>query len=528
MNELFLGGCTFKAAQQARFPEVPPTPQSADWASRGDAARIDVHSLLQQPWNCLDDPFETLEAIAAEAPVITNANFSITVKGLLRKYDISVDILVKIASGYFPVAISNHWVAREKRGAQRRGFFTRNLGTSDGWVGEYSVRHHPQDSYRLALAALGLRDAGVHVPFGGVIGQDRERCFVEDIDYCLGVLGRRVALVAPELNAIDSATPAELAAHNSLSETSARAPRPLPPTGTLIRRVAGIPREFPTATLEAVGPRRIKDCANCRYWFDCERQLVAADDISLFRSGDKGQDLRNRGVITVEALINDAADTRAATLARTWREGIAACRTTPTVTAPRFDVEIDIDMEAYLHHGAYLWGTFDGQTYRPFATWEPLGGPEEAANFAAFWQWLSNTRTQAHEDNKTFAAFCYANHGENHWLKESARRFHGQYPGIDVPSEKEVQAFISSTEWIDVFQLVKSQLIGPGGLGLKKLAPMAGFHWQEEDLDGEASIRAYEEGKKEELLSYNGDDCRATRAIRRWLADSAPGTMLLQ
>ena len=206
MNELFLGGCTFKAAQQARFPEVPPTPQSADWASRGDAARIDVHSLLQQPWNCLDDPFETLEAIAAEAPVITNANFSITVKGLLRKYDISVDILVKIASGYFPVAISNHWVAREKRGAQRRGFFTRNLGASDGWVGEYSVRHHPQDSYRLALAALGLRDAGVHVPFGGVIGQDRERCFVEDIDYCLGVLGRRVALVAPELNAIDSAT----------------------------------------------------------------------------------------------------------------------------------------------------------------------------------------------------------------------------------------------------------------------------------------------------------------------------------
>ena len=75
---------------------------------------------------------------------------------------------------------------------------------------------------------------------------------------------------------------------------------------------------------------------------------------------------------------------------------------------------------------------------------------------------------------------------------------------------------------------MKSQLIGPGGLGLKKLAPMAGFHWQEEDLDGEASIRAYEEGKKEELLSYNGDDCRATRAIRRWLADSAPGTMLLQ
>ena len=51
-------------------------------------------------------------------------------------------------------------------------------------------------------------------------------------------------------------------------------------------------------------------------------------------------------------------------------------------------------------------------------------------------------------------------------------------------------------------------------------APAAGFHWEEEDFAGEDSLHAYliastaaepeAEAARAQLLSYNGDYCRAT------------------
>lgn len=184
--------------------------------------------------------------------------------------------------------------------------------------------------------------------------------------------------------------------------------------------------------------------------------------------------------------------------------------------------------------------------YHPYATWEPLGGQAEAANFAAFWahvrQLLGEERTLrprataprprpsagqvgAEPTPADVRVYCYSNNGENHWLRSSARRFAGM-PG--VPSEEEVEAFIRSSVWVDVFRYVREQLAGPEGLGLKTVAPVAGYHWAEAELGGEGSVAAYrraltEVSERSRLLRYNEDDCRATAAVRRWLSEGTPG-----
>ena len=174
--------------------------------------------------------------------------------------------------------------------------------------------------------------------------------------------------------------------------------------------------------------------------------------------------------------------------------------------------------------GAYLWGAFDGTTYRAFATWEDVGADSaaEETNFLAFWSWLQATRTTAHAEGKTFRAYCYAAGGENHWLMASARRF----ASID---EAAVRAFIASDEWVDVFVSVRRHLVGTEGLGLKVVAPVAGFEWEDADMDGERSVALRREARfgsisaRDTLLRYNEDDCRATAAVRHFLSAGAPG-----
>ena len=79
---------------------------------------------------------------------------------------------------------------------------------------------------------------------------------------------------------------------------------------------------------------------------------------------------------------------------------------------------------------------------------------------------------------------------------------------------------------VPIDALVRRELLGTRGLGLKIVARATGFSWDEQDVDGEASIGLYLAGTpaaRAALLSYNGDDCRATAAVRRFLAAGAPG-----
>lgn len=492
-----LVGCRFRLRQRAVHPDVPPLPAALERQPQIDAARAVVFDLLPVRRAVgdgrrrsfvrrdLDPAFgtdeETLQALADGAHLITNATLRGTIDGC--RVVAEIDVLVRVdglliggdevdtGPRYMPVAISNHRVAREHPQAHIDMVFTNRLGLSAPLTVNAKARHHTIDGYRLAIAELLLREHGLATGRGALIGQDRTRAYVGDITRFIPPV--RAALAAP------------------------------------------VPSE----------PKRLKQCASCRFWPLCHPRLEEMDDISLVLPGGGGDAWRERGYPTVQSLI-DADVGEPSAIARAWRAGIPVLRRQGPITMPRADVEVDVDMEAYLDQGAYLWGAFDGATYRPFVTWSDVGGEAEEANFAAFWSWLMATRAAAHAAGQSFKAYCYAAGGENHWLKASARRF----TSVDAA---EVQAFIASDEWVDVFAHARRHLVGTDGLGLKVLGPVVGFEWEDDDVDGERSIvlrRAARFGDaraRAMLVRYNEDDCRATRAVRDFLTAGAPGLPVL-
>ena len=157
--------------------------------------------------------------------------------------------------------------------------------------------------------------------------------------------------------------------------------------------------------------------------------------------------------------------------------------------------------------------------YTAFATWDPLDPEVELENSLRFWGWLASVRSQAERTGLSFRAYCYNASAENTYLRRL---------GVAGGILGEVTAFIESEQWVDLLQVVNSQLITGVGLGLKKVAPIAGFSWSVDDPGGDASMLRYDlavsaadENERRDartwLLSYNQGDVEATLAIRDWL-----------
>ena len=488
-----LVGCRYRLRQRYRHPEVPPPPEALARQPQIDAGRAAVFAALpveralgdgrSRAFTRVDlDPGDEIDAaeqrtrsaLRSGADIVTNAVLTGRVAGVDVVAEIDILARTEERSGtaartYMPVMISNHRVARASTSVKLPFVPVHRLSLGAPLLTGAKLRHHTSDGYRLALAHLLLGDLADGR--GALVGQDRSRAYLAPVE----------RFVSPLIDALTA---------------------PIPPE-----------------------PRRLKQCASCRFWALCEPRLREMDDISLVLPGGRADGLRQRGIDTVQAL-TEADAGEASLVARAWRKGIPVLRRQGQVSMPRADVEIDIDMEAYLDQGAYLWGTFDGETYRPFATWDEVGGEWEEANFADFWSWLMQQRDDARAQGKTFAAYCYAAGGENHWLNSSARRF-------DSIDADQVREFIASEQWVDVFAHVRAQLVGTDGLGLKVLGPVIGFEWEDDDVDGERSValrrsaRLGDASARAMLLRYNEDDCRATRAVRQFLSAGAPGVPLL-
>ena len=162
------------------------------------------------------------------------------------------------------------------------------------------------------------------------------------------------------------------------------------------------------------------------------------------------------------------------------------------IEVPRADVEVDVDMES-CEGRVYLWGTWtrrDASTsgnagYRPFFSWAPLDSDLEVEVFSQFWDWLLQTRNSTVESGGTFAAYCYSS-AENTQM----RRIVDQ--SASGPNRNDVEEFIASSEWVDLHAVVKDQVVTGAGFGLKEIAPIAGFHWRDEDPGGDQSTVWYE------------------------------------
>ena len=121
--------------------------------------------------------------------------------------------------------------------------------------------------------------------------------------------------------------------------------------------------------------------------------------------------------------------------------------------------------------------------YRAFVTWEPLGPaarPRSSVSSGAGspscgpWQPGSGLRLRA---------YCYNAAAENGQM----RRIAGPLGLGD-----EVEAFIGSEEWVDLLRVFESQLLTGSSVGLKDVAPLAGFAWEVEDPGGDVSMLYYE------------------------------------
>jgi len=205
----------------------------------------------------------------------------------------------------------------------------------------------------------------------------------------------------------------------------------------------------------------------------------------------------------------------------------------------RADIEIDVDMEN--SDVVYLWGTNatvrNGASapssvregYRPFHTLAG-GHANEAEAFVAFWKWMHDVIDECERGGSSVRFYCYTD-AENTRMHEIAGRW-PDFPG--VPSHDEIDAFCASEHWVDLKANVDSLIWPTDTLGLKKVAPLAGFAWRDEDAGGDNSILWYEivvttddESQRREmsdkLLRYNEDDVLATKVLREWIDDGLNG-----
>ncbi len=310
-----------------------------------------------------------------------------------------------------------------------------------------------------------------------------------------------------------------------------------------------------------------KECDTCPLSENCEPVLAARDDVSLVRFTNFSQQevLRANGISTrvelsrlnperarraakslpvgSEASVEDHVGRRIDKLDELIYRARAHVAQSPlrivdahALSCPTADVEIDVDMESY-NDCTYLWGAYvslrrpvEGlhEGYFSFVSWEPLSADVESRVFSDFWTWFSSARDLTHAAGASFAAYCFWAQAENSSMNRAIATATDSSPDLAT-----LDAFrhASPPEWIDMHEVVKTQIQTEGPVGLKVVAKAAGFTWRDENPSGEASMLWYEEASdaanptrdasRERILTYNEDDCRATRALRAWMNDGA-------
>lgn len=206
---------------------------------------------------------------------------------------------------------------------------------------------------------------------------------------------------------------------------------------------------------------------------------------------------------------------------------------------PRADIEIDVDMEN--SDVVYLWGTNttirDGVSapasvvagYRPFHCLD-AGYADEAEAFVAFWNWMHTMIDDCQSKNVSVRFYCYTD-AENTRMHEIVTRWPDH---TGMPDHELIDVFCDGAHWVDLKKNVESLIWPTDTLSLKKVAPLAGFSWRDEDAGGDNSILWYEVAvtsldhderreMSEKLLRYNEDDVLATKFLREWMDDGLAG-----
>jgi predicted RecB family nuclease len=299
-------------------------------------------------------------------------------------------------------------------------------------------------------------------------------------------------------------------------------------------------------------------CSSCHWFNVCDQQWQDRDDIGLAVADPLATELKVEGISTRTSLANiDLASIPPNQKSRI--DGVLRARgqignravIRPTANDPNnqissADIEIDVDMEDFTTH-CYLWGTYttinsatapEGLTegYHAFGAFESDGktfaeanAANEAETFAGFWRWVQQLITDCDQLGITIAFYYYTS-AENKWLRACARR-HAGNPGI--PSPDEIDVFIGSQHWIDIYPKAKAIWATGTGAGLKSIAPIVDHHWEDENDGGAQSLLWFDEAthssdsavrleRSQKLLRYNENDVIATKRVRDYLRINWP------
>jgi predicted RecB family nuclease len=156
-------------------------------------------------------------------------------------------------------------------------------------------------------------------------------------------------------------------------------------------------------------------------------------------------------------------------------------------------------------------------------SWDPSASQGELDAFGRFWDWFQGQRAACRASGRTLRAYCYSKAAENGQMRRLAAQ-------LDVGDE--VDDFVRSDQWVDLLEVFRDQLITGRRIGLKRVAPLAGFRWRGDEAGGGQAMVRFAEAvgdvdsatrseARRWILEYNEDDVRATAALRDWLDGAA-------
>ncbi len=173
------------------------------------------------------------------------------------------------------------------------------------------------------------------------------------------------------------------------------------------------------------------------------------------------------------------------------------------------DVEIDLDVEYDAEQAVYLWGYLVSHKGHREAEYHNVGSPKtdfDAAGLAAAaLDDLRQVIAAANTAGKTVRLYHYG----------VTERLHVERLGDGASEVLGVST--------DLLALIRSRLHSTVGYGLKDLGRLAGATWRTDGLTGQttydwiAEARTGDDQAWNELLMYNEDDVRATKALREYL-----------
>jgi predicted RecB family nuclease len=323
-------------------------------------------------------------------------------------------------------------------------------------------------------------------------------------------------------------------------------------------------RDDPSVDLLVV-PVRTGECADCPWWGHCHQLLTQAEDVSLlpYAGWNMWAAHRERGVRTLADLAaldpaTDAyADTKVRDLpgsidmarARVAEQPVFLARGVDRIEVRRGDLEIDLDLECDDDGGVYLWGALvsdPGDTglapagYRSFVTWDQDLARGEVDVFRQLCTWLSGVLDDAELAGRSVTLYCFNEKAEAGALRRLATLADAepQASGSDERSRVNrwqafVERLVDSPGWVDLLPICRASLVTGRSMGLKYVAPLAGFRWEDDDAGGEQSMTWYHDAvhdpdpdvraaNRERVLTYNRNDVEATLALRDWLERTGP------